>query len=167
MKTLSLFCFLTLLLGGNWAQAQPLITDSVALRVLVFEHLQKNETKLLSEGAGITYRLKTDDKKRKGKIELIKEKSIVVSGQEYALSDFKMIAGKVRTDRQLLGGVLTGVGMTTTLIGGAFLNSQMGLGILVGGAAALGGGISLITGKKKFHFSKGWTVQAGTIRYAR
>ena len=168
MKTSLLFQVLILcLFFSTSSSAQTLVKDSVYLSVLVLENLDKRETKLLSEGAGVRYQLKNDKRKMKGKIELIKDNSMVISGTEIKFEDIQTLSGKVRSDRQLGGGILIGLGATTSVFGGVLIGSVPGLGVAVGGLAALGTGIHLVTSYKKFKTYEGWRIHSGKIAFDR
>jgi hypothetical protein len=80
-----------------------------------------------------------------------------------------MIAGRVRTSSEISGGIMLGMGTALAPFGAAIisLNNIVGPSIIVGGVALIGTGIHLITKKKSFKMTKGWTVHGGKITFSR
>ena len=90
---------------------QTLVDDTKVLDVLVFEHVQKDKKKMVSQGASIRYKLRATAKVWiKGTLEKIKKGAMVVNGKEIAFEDCLVIAGRVRTNDAVIGGVAVGVG---------------------------------------------------------
>lgn len=159
---ISLFCLSDL-------AAQKLIKDEpTKVDILVFENLERQQLRFIRHGGGLQYALRSNPKQKiSGLLEYIGEDSITVGGQNLALRDLAYIKGKVRSERDITGGVLVGVGLTTTALGTAFISSYVGIGIVAGGITALAVGINFITAKRKFDFNKGWEAYGGTIQYTR
>lgn len=158
----SLFCLSDLV-------AQKMIKDEpTKVDILVFENLERQQLRFIRHGGGLQYALRSNPKQKfSGLLEYIGEDSITVSGQNLALRDLAYIKGKVRSERDITGGVLVGIGLTTTALGTAFISSYVGIGIVAGGITALAVGINFITAKRKFDFNKGWEAYGGTIQYTR
>lgn len=152
---------------GFSAQGQVLPKEQKILKVLVFEHLQKDKKKLISQGAVIRYKLQSNPKIwYKGLLEDIGEDQMTVAGKQVRYEDCLLIAGRVHSERGLLGGVALGAGTTTLLVGSAALGtSALGIGLLSGGIALVIAGIILVTRSQRFHFEKGWSVYGGTLSY--
>lgn len=170
MKIASFFLSVVLLFSVySFGYSQTLVQDTTQLKVLVFEHLEKGKKKLISQGAIIRYKLQSNPKVWiKGQLEQIDPTHMTVSGQRVAYADCMLIAGRVHSERDILGGVAMGVGGASFLFGTALLgNLPLGSGFIAGGAVALVTGVILITRFKRFHFDKGWTVHPGTITYNR
>lgn len=146
---------------------QKLIDDTRTLKVLVFEHLEKDKKKLVSQGGRIKYKLNSDPKKLyKGTLDDIKESTMVVDGKEVSFLDCSMIAGRVSSEEVLVGGILMGIGVSGIVAGAAALgNVTVGATIIAGGVVALTVGIILITKYKRFNLNKGWEVHSGQIIY--
>jgi hypothetical protein len=159
---ISLFCLSDL-------AAQKMIKDEpTKVDILVFENLERQQLRFIRHGGGLQYALRSNPKQKfSGLLEYIGEDSITVSGQNLALRDLAYIKGKVRSERDITGGVLVGIGLTTTALGTAFISSYVGIGIVAGGITALAVGINFITAKRKFDFNKGWEAYGGTIQYTR
>ena len=64
---------------------------------------------------------------------------------------------------------MLGMGTALAPFGAAIisLNNIVGPSIVVGGAALIGTGIHLITKKKYFKMTKGWTVHGGKLTFSR
>ena len=158
------------LLTINNLFAQKLVDDTQNLDVLVFENTEKQQIRFIKSGAKIQFRLYSNPKlKYKGIIEKITEKSMYVDGQEIKLSDCNIISGRVRTEKEIIGGILMGMGMATAPFGAAIINMNNIVGpIIIGtGIAILSTGIYLVTSKKKFDMGKGWTVHGGKLSFNR
>jgi hypothetical protein len=159
----SLLC----LLAFN-VQGQSLIDDTQILDVLIFEHQQKGKKKMVSQGASIKYKLRNNPKVwTKGKLEQIQKDSMTVAGQTIAFSDCLIIAGRVHGNDGIIGGVATGVGLSSVIFGSALIgNVVAGSVLLAGGAGLLTVGIILVTKNKRFHLDKGWEVHHGQLSYS-
>lgn len=162
----SLLLLLSLVSVG--VHGQNLVDDTKVLEVLIFEHVQKDKKKMVSQGASIRYKLRATPKVwGNGTLEEIKQGSMVVDGQEVAFSDCLIIAGRVRTNDAVIGGVAVGTGLSAVLFGSALLgNIWAGGTLLVGGTGLLVTGIILVTKNKKFHLDKGWEVHYGRLSYS-
>src|SRR5690606_255859 len=91
----------------KFANAQVLVDDKQIYRVLIFEHLDKNRTKFIREGGYIKYRLYSNPKTLyKGTLQKVADNIIIVDGREVALSDCSLIAGRIKTDKEIIGGIL-------------------------------------------------------------
>ena len=170
MKIARFSILLVLLLSvPQFLQAYAFQGDSIQLQVLVFEQVQKDKKKLISLGAVIRYKRQDAPKVwHKGTLEAIGADHMVVGGQTVAYSDCLIIAGRVRSERDIIGGTAIGAGGAAFLFGTALLgNLLLGGGFLLGGAAALITGVVLITRAQRFHLGKGWTVRGGTLSYRR
>jgi len=162
---LLLACFL--LLNTN-LKGQKLIDDTKILKILVFENLEKDKKKLISQGGQIKYKLRGNSQKILiGTLDDIKDGAMIIDGKEVRFANCSMIAGKVSSESILIGGIATGFSLTTLIVGAALLGN-----IALGGtviAAAVGGlvvGIILITKYKRFKLDKGWEVHSGQIIYS-
>jgi hypothetical protein len=150
--------------------AQPLVDDSKTYEVLVFEQIEKEQTKFIRSGGHIKYRLYSNPKiVYKGSLQKVTESAMFVDGAEIKLKDCSMIAGRVRTSSEISGGIMLGMGTALAPFGAAIisLNNIVGPSIIVGGVALIGTGIHLITKKKSFKMTKGWTVHGGKITFSR
>jgi len=150
--------------------AQTLVDDSKTYEVLVFENIEQEQTKFIRSGGHIKYRLYSNPKiVYKGTLQKVTESAMFVDGIEIKLKDCSMIAGRVRTSREISGGIMLGIGTALAPFGAAIisLNNIVGPSIIVGGAALIGTGIHLITKKKSFNMTKGWTVHGGKITFSR
>jgi hypothetical protein len=150
--------------------AQNLVDDSKTYEVLVFEQIEKEQTKFIRSGGHIKYRLYSNPKMvYKGTLQKVTANSIFVDGQEIMLKDCSMIAGRVRTSREISGGIMLGMGTALAPFGAAIisLNNIVGPSIIVGGIALISTGIHLITKKKSFKMTKGWTVHGGKLTFSR
>lgn len=154
------------LLNGN-VQAQTLIDDTQILDVLIFEHQQKGKKKMVSQGASIKYKLRKNPQKWiKGRLEQIQKDSMTVDRQTIAFSDCLIIAGRVHGNDGIIGGVSTGVGLSSVVFGSALISNVIaGSILLAGGAGLLTAGIILVTKNKRFHLDKGWQVYHGQLSY--
>ncbi len=163
--TLVLLCFLFSIPN---LFAQTLIDDTRTLKVLVFEHEQKDKKKLISQTGIIKYKLRSDPKVvHKGRLDDIKEGAMVVNGKEVKFEDCIMIAGRVNTEEALVGGICVGIGFSGMIAGAALLgNIVVGGTVALAGVAALVAGIILITKMKRFNLDKGWEVHSGKIIYS-
>lgn len=168
LKTLALFigfAFFSLNLF-----AQPLVDDTKTYEVLVFEHVEKEQTKFIRSGGRIKYSLYSNPKiSYKGTLQKVTASSIFVDGQEIMLKDCSMIAGRVRTSSEISGGIMLGMGTALAPFGAAIinLNNIVGPAIIVGGVAMISTGIYFITKKKSFRMTKGWTVHGGKLTFSR
>lgn len=160
--------FVCFLFATPIAMSQKLVDDTKTLKVLVFEHLEKDKKKLVSQGGRVKYKLNSNPKTLyKGSLDDIKENSMVVDGTEVSFNDCSMIAGRVSSEEVLIGGILMGVGISTIIAGAATLgNITVGGTVIAGGAIALITGIILITKYKRFNLNKGWEVHSGQIIYS-
>jgi hypothetical protein len=150
--------------------AQPLVDDTKTYEVLVFEHIEKEQTKFIRSGGRIKYSLYSNPKiSYKGTLQKVTASSIFVDGQEIMLKDCSMIAGRVRTSSEISGGIMLGMGTALAPFGAAIinLNNIVGPAIIVGGVAMISTGIYFITKKKSFRMTKGWTVHGGKLTFSR
>lgn len=150
--------------------AQKLVDDTQNIDVLVLENLEKQQIRFIKSGAKIVFRLYSNPKlKYKGIIEKITEKTMFIDGQEIKLSDCSMISGRVRTEKEIIGGLFMGIGFTAAPFGAAIINMNNLVGpIIIGtGIAILSTGIYLVTSKKQFKMDKGWTVLGGKLSFNR
>jgi hypothetical protein len=150
--------------------AQPLVDDTKTYEVLVFEHVEKEQTKFIRSGGRIKYSLYSNPKiSYKGTLQKVTASSIFVDGQEIMLKDCSMIAGRVRTSSEISGGIMLGMGTALAPFGAAIinLNNIVGPAIIVGGVAMISTGIYFITKKKSFRMTKGWTVHGGKLTFSR
>lgn len=163
ISSLVLLCLLSFAVQG-----QNLVDDTKTLNVLIFEHVQKDKKKMISQGASIKYKLRAAPKVwLKGTLEEIKKESMVVNGQEVAFKDCLIIAGRVYGKEGVIGGVAVGVGISSVVFGSALLgNPVAGVTLLVGGAGLLVTGMILVTKNKRFHLDKGWEVHYGQLTYS-
>lgn len=146
---------------------QKLVDDTRRLKVLVFEHLEKDKKKLVSQGGRIKYKLNSDPKTiHKGMLDDIKGNAMIIDGKEIAFLDCSMIAGRVSSEEVLVGGIATGIGVSGIIAGAVTLgNITVGATIIAAGAIILTVGIILITKYKRFNLNKGWEVHSGEIIY--
>lgn len=149
-------------------QGQTLVDDTKVLDVLIFEQVQKDKKKMISQGASIKYKLRAAPKVwLKGTLEKIKKESMIINGQEVAFKDCLVIAGRVYGKEGVIGGVAVGVGISSVVFGSALLgNPVAGVTLLVGGAGLLVTGMILVTKNKRFHLDKGWEVHHGQLTYS-
>jgi hypothetical protein len=150
--------------------AQSLVDDTKTYEVLVFEHVEKEQTKFIRSGGRIKYSLYSNPKiSYKGTLQKVTASSIFVDGQEIMLKDCSMIAGRVRTSSEISGGIMLGMGTALAPFGAAIinLNNIVGPAIIVGGVAMISTGIYFITKKKSFRMTKGWTVHGGKLTFSR
>jgi hypothetical protein len=175
LKTLALFigfAFFSLNL-----LAQPLVDDTKTYEVLVFEHVEKEQTKFIRSGGHIKLRLYSNPKLvYQGTLIKVTESSIIIDVSndemdevEIKLKDCSMIAGRVRTSSEISGGIMLGMGTALAPFGAAIinLNNIVGPAIIVGGVAMISTGIYFITKKKSFRMTKGWTVHGGKLTFSR
>lgn len=153
----------------QYAQAQAPIAPAdkpIELPILVFENPSNGDIKFVKQGGGVLVQLRSNPKtKVKGMLESIDNQGIVVQGTRIEFSDCAAIKAKVRTDKQMYGGMLLGLGATGLAIGGALAGNSAGYAILGAGLASFTGGLIFITGKKRFNLNKSWQVRAGKITY--
>ncbi len=147
--------------------SQKLIDDTKVIKVLMFENEHKDKKKIINQTARIKYKLRSDSKRvYKGTLEDIKEGLMVVDGQVILFNDCSMIAGRVFSEELLIGGVCSGIGLTTIIFGAALAgNIIVGGTIVAGGLAALIAGIVMVTKVKRFNLDKGWVVHSAEIIY--
>ncbi len=171
MKYYTLLLGFICILGFKSIVAQPLVDDAQSYGVLVFEHLDKEKTKFIRVGGWIKYRLYSNPRLlQKGTLQKVTAKTIIVDGREIALSDCQMIAGRVRSDKEILGALFLGMGVASVPFA-AGIASAVTVGpavvIIGGGIALIGGGIVMLMRKKRFRMDKGWSVYGGTLEYSR
>lgn len=171
MKSISILLFAFLAFSSSiFGQEAPNLikANEVIVPVLVFENLEKRDIKFVRETGKIQYALRSRPKtKIVGILEKVKPNSMIVNGKEIQFADCEYIKGRVRSDKDMVGGMLVGAGVSALAFGGVFISTAPGVAIVAVGAAALGSGIALVSNQKKFNFNKGWTVQGGEIRYQR
>lgn len=168
LKTLALFIGFAFFCLNLFAQ--PLVDDTKTYEVLVFEHIEKEQTKFIRSGGRIKYSLYSNPKiSYKGTLQKVTASSIFVDGHEIMLKDCSMIAGRVRTSSEISGGIMLGMGTALAPFGAAIinLNNIVGPAIIVGGVAMISTGIYFITKKKSFRMTKGWTVHGGKLTFSR
>ncbi|MCP4439900.1 MAG: hypothetical protein GY810_13225 [Aureispira sp.] len=167
-----LFLFLTMLFISQnlYAQDPDLIDDKDTISVLVFQHADKQLTKLIREGGRVRYQLRKTKRTIKGVLQEINPKSMVVNGQKIEYKDCSFISGRIKSEAQLVGGVSAGLGLGTLIFGSAFfstLKTGGSVALVAGGAAMLVTGVILITKSRKFNLNKGWEVHGGTLVFDR
>jgi hypothetical protein len=142
--------------------------DTTKIDVLVFENLQRGQLRFIRQGGHVQYAFNSNSKQKiSGVLERIDTDSITVGGNTVAIHQLAYLKGRVRSERDITGGLLVGIGVTTTALGTAFISSTVGMVVLAGGITSLVVGIRLITAKRKFDFNKGWQAYGGTIEYVR
>ena len=170
MNSKSLILIILSLLLVKIAHTQTLLDDTKTYEILVFENFEKEQTKFIRSGARIKYKLYSNPKfTYKGVIEKITDKSMFVDGHEIALIDCSMIAGRVRTEKEVIGGILMGMGLSAAPFGAALigLNPIGGPIVITTGVVMLSTGLYFITQKKYFRMNKGWTVHGGKMTFNR
>lgn len=170
MKVQLLFAlgFFYLLLLPAFASGQKILSDSASIPVLVLEQLEHRETKLLSPGAGISYKRRNNKKKFKSNIQEIREQSLLLADDtELPFADIEVLWGKVSSPKQMQGGIFLGLGIGATAVGGVLLSTIPGVAILGTGLAALVVGMKFITSKKRFRMQEGWQMYKGAIQFDR
>ena len=164
LSFLLVFCFEGLV-------AQPLVDDSQTYGVLVFEHLDKEKTKLIRVGGWVKYRLYSNPRVvMKGTLQKVSKNSMIVDGREVALSDCQMIAGRVRSDKEILGSVFLGMGISIVPFAAGITSLLPPVGavaIIGGGVVLMSSGIAMLMRKKRFKMDRGWSVYGGTLDYSR
>lgn len=162
--------FLYSLLSANSLFAQKLVDDNKTMKVLVFENVEKDKIKMISQTGRVRYKLRNDPKTvHRGTLEDIKEGMMVVNGKEILFQDCLMIGGRVTTDEIMIGGICMGAGLTAVIFGTAILGTipiAGAVAVLAGGLGAAITGIVLITKIKRFNLDKGWEVHSGEIIYS-
>ena len=158
--------------GWSLIYAQPapdLIDDTKTVHILVFEHLEKRDMRFVSEGATITYKLYSNPKqKQKGIIDAIDNEKMVVDGKEVAFADCSLIRARVRTDKEMFGGMGLGAGLLSTAGAAAIISSSNNvagpvfLGIGVAGTAF---GLTFMFNRKRFDMNRGWSVYGAQLSY--
>jgi hypothetical protein len=161
--TLFLISFLAI---AQTSLAQNITDDTKIIRVLIFDHEEKGKKKIVNEGAFIKYRLNDSKKVQKGLLKEIQDGYMMVGDQKVAFGDCAMIAGKVYSQEQTLGGLSLGFGVSGLVITAIFVSFPP-TAIIMGttAIAATITGLILITKKKKFNLNKGWIVYGGSIQY--
>ena len=167
MKCSIILCFFLLGFIGNELKAQQLIDDTRVIKVLMFENEHKDKKKIINQTARIKYKLRSDKKKvYKGTLEDIKDGKMIIDGNEILFRDCSMIGGRVFNEEVLVGGILSGTGLTTIIFGAALAGNIIVGGTIVGGGlAVLVAGIIMVTKYKRFNLDKGWEVYAAEIIY--
>jgi hypothetical protein len=165
----SIFLLLLLFSFACVLSAQSVIKkDTTKIDILVFENLERGQLRFIRQGGHVQYALNSSAKqKMSGTLERIDTDSITVGSNTIALNQLAYLKGRVRSERDITGGLLVGIGVTTTALGTAFISSTVGAVVLAGGITSLVVGIHLITAKRKFNFNKGWQAYGGTIEYCR
>ncbi|MCH2043222.1 MAG: hypothetical protein MK212_03720 [Saprospiraceae bacterium] len=169
MKKMGLILFYLIFL--SLTISAQLIDDRDSIEVLIFEHLEKEDMRFIRTGGTIKYKLRSNPKvSYSGELENISTTSMYVDGQKVMLADCKIIKGRVRTDKEMIGGILAGFGFAGSGFGGAFAGTSSlsaGLPILGVGLGSLGSGISMMMSKKSFNMDKGWSVYGGKMIFDR
>jgi len=163
-----IFAYLLMFVSIN-VGAQDLIEDKKVLKVLIFKNNARNKTKMISQGAFIKYKLRSNPKKMmKGILEDVKQGLMIVDGKKIAFSDCKIVSGRVSSEAQLIGGIGLGMGAAGVIFSSAILTSFSipVVGVVIGGCAALVGvGIYLIVKQKRFNLDKKWEIHSGELEY--
>lgn len=140
----------------------------VEIPILIFENTLKGDLKFIRQGGAVQYALRSNPRQKiKGLLNDIKSNSMIVNNIEVPFDDCLYIKGRVRTDKQLMGGLLAGIGASGIALGGALAATVPGVAILGGGIVALTTGITFITSHKKFKLSDGWNVYGGKMLYKK
>jgi len=162
--------FLYILLSTNSLFAQKLVDDNKIMKVLVFENVEKDKIKMISQTGRVRYKLRSDPKTvYKGTLDDIKEGMMIIDGKEVLFQDCLMIGGRVTIDEIMIGGICLGAGLTTVIFGTALMGTipiAGAVAVLAGGLGAAITGIILITKVKRFNLDKGWEVHSGEIIYS-
>ena len=168
MKTNTISILVLIFLFANTLlQAQTLIDDTKTIKVLILENKKKGSTKMISEGAFIKYKLNSDGKVRKGTLEDVKTGMMIVDGKKILFKDCSMIAGRVSSQQQLLGGIALGAGVVSAVLSSAFLGlGTVATSITLGvGVVAIVVGVLFIMRKKHFNLNTNWEVHSGQLKY--
>ncbi|NLJ06792.1 MAG: hypothetical protein GX437_03875 [Sphingobacteriales bacterium] len=146
--------------------------------ILVFIHKSKDKQKFIKQNKKITYWVKGDKSKNKGRIEQITEEGIVINGTSISFDSLTKIGAKstglkiVQTTGKVLlisGTLVTGYGAYLVIHGysivnsdacGAFILVIMGVTIMsVGIPIAIIGAIPLAIVGQRFDLEKKWNVK--------
>ena len=168
INTITIFLFSSLFLGLQSIQGQTLVDDTRELEVLLFDHIEKGKRKIISKGATVRYQLDGQRGRVKGVVEAIGDNFFIVDNQKILFRDCAKISGRVYNENQILGGLLTGVGVASISFGGTFLATgsfSVGVASVVAAAALIGVGIYMVMKHRTFNLNKGWTVHGAKIRY--
>ena len=121
---LSSFSLLILLFwcSSTHLQAQDLTEDDLQFQVLVFEKPEKGKRRLINQGAMIRYKLRSAPKVwQRGQLMAIEDQHLVVDGKTVSYDDCLIIAGRVYSERGIIGGAALGAGSVGFLMGTALL----------------------------------------------
>ncbi len=168
MRSILLTGLMAIFCGAAASLSAQVAGEKIEIEVLILENFEKGQMRFIREGGYVQYALWDDPKRKiKGALQHIEADRMVVNDVPVLFAECKYIKGKVRTDRDMGGGVLVGAGITTAAMGTVFITSWEGRGVLAGGLTSLVVGMSMITGKRKFDFSKGWRAYGGKMEYRR
>ena len=175
LKTL-VYIFLSLCwIGSGDLLSQPLISDIQAYDLLVFEKSETKEMRFIRSGAKIRYRLYSQPSTvQKGILQKVTMNAMFVDVIEVTLSDCMQISGRVKTKKELTGGILLGLGLGSLPFGATLAQLRLDGKIIIGGpilvgasVALIGTGIYLISSYKTFKMTKGWSVYGGRMEYGQ
>lgn len=91
--------------------------------VLLIQHKWKNRVKYMKEGKRVVYWITDDEAKYKGRLDTIKDSSLVIKGQEFKLTDFDKFGGRSTGLKvvKLVGGATLASGTLVSGFGIAFI----------------------------------------------
>lgn len=168
MKSFVILCLTFLVQVILYAQP-PLVNDDIkTVPVLVFENFEKSDTRFIRVGGAVKYRLRGDSKAMfKGKLDAVTDHSMTVSGQEIQFVNCAIIMGRIRSDKETVGGILGGMGFVGIGFGSGLMTTSIAAAVpsAVVGAGLFTAGMVMMFSKKRFNLNKGWTVHGGTIEY--
>lgn len=160
--------FLSFFFSAFFVQAQKVVNDTRNIKVLIFENQRRGITKMISQGALIKYKLNNNKQVKKGILTDVKEGIMVINNEEIAFEDCAMIAGRVSSQQQILGGMALGAGAVSLVFSSALLGLGTGATLVTLGGAVIviTIGIVIIMQKKHFNLNKKWEVHSGELAYS-
>lgn len=170
MKYVPITFGIVCLFFSHFLIGQPLVDDTETYGVLVFEKIEQQKMYFIRVGGWIKYRLYGKPVTHQGTLEKVTKTAMYVDGKEISLADCSMIAGRVRSDKDVSGAILLGVGLASAPFGAAILSFAGGIGgpiVIAAGIVVLGVGLYMMMKKRFFRLDKNWVVYGGNLSFNR
>ena len=149
-----------------------IVNDTITLNITELEKFKLKKARYFIVGKKVDYLLHTDEKRTKGRLNAIKDSSLIINETEITLNSISQLGGRAASlvVVKVIGGTIMLAGSGLTVVGlslissstntndGATVNIVIGIGaIAVGVAGIIAEGVPLLLSNKRYDIGFEWT----------
>lgn len=108
---------------------QIIVNDTITLNIADLEKFKLKKARYFIVGKKVDYLLHTDENRIKGKINAIKDSSLIINDKEIALNSIYQLGGKAASYKvvKIIGGTIMVAGGGLTVVGLSLISSSVNL----------------------------------------